>query len=446
MKQATELGERLEVMHETLRALSSEPDPAASVNGYIRAMRPIFGDLALVTVSTRGLQSGEYRITRFLHAYGVTQEGFSDVLLDEDNDAPVQRGGLFGELVRKSRPTIMREAFVARDAVLGDRLAPYHTIAALPIFDEGKVHNWVIHMSTQPDAMDDARIEFLFFQANLVGGIMNGKRLLQGLKRARAWIDGEIEVIAGIQRDLLPKATPRIPGIRFAAHSQSYDRAGGDLYDIYRITRDVAVPHKNARWGVIIADGKGHGPAATVMVAVMSALAHSYPGEPERPGALLEYLNHNLATSRLHEAFLTAFVGILEPVKGTLAYASAGHNMPLLRDRNGRVEALRNTGGIPLGVMDRADYEDHAITLEPGSALLLYTDGITEAMNPDEGLYGEERLAQVLAASNGDAGETMGRIVKDLRRHTGYEHGNDDQTLLLIHREIHREARREQRP
>jgi len=433
MANVSDVDKRLGRLHGMLRDISTEPDPDASINTFSRVMRALFGDMALVSVSLRGLEPGQYRIMRFLHEEGVAQEGFADFLLAGD-DAPVHAGGLIGEIITKASPTILREAYIDDDPVLGSQLAPYHTIVALPVFDEGAIRNWVLHMSTIPAAISETRVEQLFLNANLVGGIVNNKRLVRDLQQAQAWIDREIEEIAEIQRNLLPKATPRIPGIRFAALTKSYDRAGGDLYDIFRITRDASVPPEQARWGIVIADGKGHGPAATVMIAMLSALTHSYHREVESPGELLEYLNDNLSSTRVHEAFLTAFVGILEPATGRVAYSSAGHNMPLLRRKGGSVETLAMTGGVPLGVLNRTSYDDGEITLEPGDAILLYTDGITEAMAPNRSLYGEERLASVLAEREGKAGEIMTRIVDDLRVHTERHNGNDDQTLLLVQR------------
>lgn len=430
---ATDTAQRLETLHEMLRTLSIEPDPVASVNGFSRSMRSLFGDLALISVSSRGLPSGKYRVMRFLHERGVADEGFQDLLYAGDN-ARVHEGGFIGEVMKNPGPTVIREAYIPDDPVLGPQLAPYHTIAALPVFDDGAVRNWVIHMSTIPAALPDARIEFLFLQANLVGGVINNKRLVQDLQQAHAWIDREIEEIAEIQRNLLPKATPRIPGIRFAAVTKSFDRAGGDLYDIFRVSRDLALPPEKARWGIVIADGKGHGPAATVMVAMVSALTHSYHREIERPGELLDYLNDNLSSHRVHEAFLTAFVGILEPASGRLVYASAGHNMPLLRRPDGTVRALPRTGGVPLGVLNSVSYDEGEVMLEPDGALLLYTDGVTEAMGPNRALYGEERLEQVFARCTGTAGEMMTGIVEDIRRHTDRYRHADDQTLLLVRR------------
>ena len=434
MAQVTESGERLGQLHDMLRALSTEPDPVASINTFSRVMRSLFGDLALISVSLRDLKPGQYRIMRLLHEEGVAREGLADVLFAGD-DAAVHTGGIIGDFISRPDPTVLREAYIEDDPVLGAQLAPYHTIVALPVFDAGEVRNWVIHLSTVPSAIPDARVEQLFLNANLVGGIINNKRLMQEYEQAQRWIDHEIEEIAEIQRNLLPKATPRIPGIRFAALTKSYDRAGGDLYDIFRLTRDDSVPAEQARWGVIIADGKGHGPAATVMIAMMSALTHSYHREIEKPSELLEYLNDNLSSNRVHEAFLTVFFGILEPATGRLVFSSAGHNMPLVRHADGRVEALEKTGGVPLGVLNRTNFDDGEVILHPGESLLLYTDGITEAMAPDRTLYGEERLEDVLSEKDGAAGEIMARIVADLRLHTDQNGGHDDQTLLLIQRE-----------
>src|SRR5262249_22682213 len=144
--------------------------------------------------------------------------------------------------------------------------------------------------------------------------------------------------------------------------------AGGDYYDVF------ALP--GGRWGLLIADVSGHGTPAAVMMAVTHSIAHTYPGDPEEPAALLSFINHHLSTRYTadFETFVTAFYGIYDPPRRSLTYASAGHNPPRLkRCADGSVLALDGVGNLPLGVLDGLPYDQTTLALQPGDQIVFYT-------------------------------------------------------------------------
>ena len=315
------------------------------------------------------------------------------------------------------------------DPALGDQLAPYTQILAFPIFEEGEITSWLLNLHTEDEKASDREIENRFIQATLVGNVTDEKRVLKELRQARAWIESEIDEIAQIQKNLLPAAMPATDRIAWAPFYETYARAGGDYYDVFPLNgKDEAA----SRWGVLIADAAGHGPSAAVVIAMLSALRRSYPGTPERPGALLEYLNDHLKKSSIGYSFVTAHLAFIDADALTISYACAGHPPPLLRDPDARVTPLPTECSFPLGVEPSTAYEDADLQLSPGQTLLLYTDGITEARAPSGDLLGEDELLKTFSDTKGSADETLAQIVQRLRDHEAGLRPTDDLTMLVV--------------
>jgi phosphoserine phosphatase RsbU/P len=426
--------ERLKGILGMVRKLSEDPDPISSVNDYARTMRVYYGDQALMSVSQLGLEPGSYRIMRVLHQPGVALEGFTDTFYAGAN-APVHSGGFIGDLIASGEPYVNRDAHIDDDPVLGNSLAPYRMVVGVPLYFEGVNTNWVFFMNTDPDAYSDQQIEDRLMQANLMGGFTNSKRVTQELRKAHEWIEREVDEIANIQRGLLPRHMPEIEGLHIATVYETYDRAGGDYYDVFPIGAGTItdIPRHEGKWGILIADASGHGPSAAVVVAMLSALIHSFPDVPRGPGAMLAYLNHHLTMRQANPNFITAFLAILDPESGDLSYACAGHPMPLLRDDDGSVTTLTGTGGLPLGIRRGERYLDAQRRLVAGDRLLLYTDGITEALSPKGELLGETPLEQSFQAADGTVSAIMESIMKTIRHHEAGRRPMDDQTMVLVH-------------
>lgn len=423
---------RLNFMVATLRDLSRDLDPVRSINGYAAAMRILFMDRGMLSVSRRGVGPGEYRVMRVLHQEGVSGPGLADTLHAGDN-APIHTGGFLGEIMQRTEPFVTRTLNLPEDPVLGNQLAPYRMMAGCPVFDMGEATNWVFFLHTDPDGFSDRDVELWILQANLMSSVTNSKRMAKEVIDANKYIQQQMDEIASIQRRLLPSKVPAMPGLDAAAMYATYDRAGGDYYDFIpmrQLSQDAA---EDPRWIITVADASGHGPSAAVLVSMLSALMHSYPSAPERPCQMLGYLNQHLLKRSPHNAFVTALMLIYDPRDGTMAYASAGHPMPLLRRECGVVEELPRTGGVPLGIMPNISYRTARVRLEPGQSLLLYSDGITEARNAKREMFETTRLYEALSICGEKAQVTLDRIVDHLRAHEAGVRQQDDQTLMVLH-------------
>lgn len=260
--------------------------------------------------------------------------------------------------------------------------------------------------------------------------VLNIDQLRDELARARAGLDRELKKVGDIQRSFLPESLPDIPGFDIASYYQPCALAGGDYFDIVPLTRD--------RWGFVMADVAGHGVSATVIMAVMRALVHAHLPNTRYmpPSAYLEFINEQMTGAyTANGRFVTVWAGILDPATRRLTYASAGHNPPrLLRD--GAVTALDAVGGMPLGVDESAVYEEFTVSLQPEDLLVIYTDGITEAMKGGSGkreYFATRRLDEVLVESSGEhAVDCVRRVRAAVNAFTEASVPTDDQIMLVI--------------
>ena len=278
--------------------------------------------------------------------------------------------------------------------------------------------------------IDRAMIPMMHWQAGLFGRGTQNLVLRNQLSAALAALDAELQTVGKIQRSLLPLELPRIGGFELATSYETSARAGGDYYDFF--------PLRDGQCGMFIADVSGHGTPAAVVMAITHALAHAQPGTHQPPADLLRYLNQRLTCSYTRDGtFVTAFYAVLDPVARTLTYARAGHNPPRLV-RGDQVLPLDEINAIPLGILDEETYCQATVKLQAGDLLLLYTDGITEAMAPatsgaSRTMFGVERLDKLLLECRTcTAAECIARILSALAAFTANAPQSDDQTLIAI--------------
>lgn len=404
-----------------MKEMSLHTDPQEMVRNYGARMREFMPASRFVALSRRDLSLPKYRITR-----SSLWEKEIDPWKNRSK-LPVLEGGLLGELLDAGEPRIIDDLIVSPDDPAAEYFAGQHSLMAVPHFDQGQALNMVIMMREEPGAF--AREEFpeWFWLSSLFGRATHNLVLNQELKQTLEVVERELKIVADLQRTLLPKRLPKIPTLDLAASYQTSRWAGGDYYDIF------ALP--NGRWGLLIADVSGHGTPAAVMMAVTHSIAHTYPGDPQRPGAMLDFINHHLASRYTAdiEAFVTAFYGIYDPACRELTYASAGHNPPRVkRCEDGSVLSLDTVGNLPLGVDVEMRYDETTVGLRPGDQIVFYTDGITEATAPDDKtMFGLNRLDVVLENCHLDADGLIQAVLSAVEIFTEGGVAADDRTLLV---------------
>jgi sigma-B regulation protein RsbU (phosphoserine phosphatase) len=392
--------------------------------------------MSAVQLSTVALGLGEFRVTRMAMADGRDLVPLRSPW--EKRELPVRSGGVLSEVVTRGVSSIMHDLDLADDPVLGEAMGENRSLAAVHLVDPALPVNWLILMHPDPKRFRVEDLEELILRANLVGAISKGLWVSQQLEAANLRIAREIEQIARIQRTLLPAQLPEIPGLAIAAHYETFDRAGGDLYDFARMEGD---PNTSAddRWAILIADASGHGPAAATVCAIVHSILHAYPQEPSGPAELLGHVNQHLCAKQIESSFVTAFLAFYQPSTRELVYARAGHNPPLLisaagENGDGRhvTGSLDRAQGLPLGIDAEAPFTEARLTLAPGEMVLLYTDGVIEAKNRAGEFLGIEGVERALAACEGGAQAAVRCITQAVREHLGDGKPSDDQTILVL--------------
>lgn len=384
---------RIPALVTAMAELSRASDPIEALDRFVHAMRTIYGPRGYAAISTKGLPPGRYRLLRLLSDEGEEKvpprNPFGPL-----GEVPVLEGGFFGELVATPGPKLAHHLDLRGDAALGDALAAYHSMLAVPTFERGEVTSWTVLLLPGAEAYSDEDLEQAVLRINLTGTMIENVRLAKELREANAWIHGEVDAIAAIQKALLPESLPQIPGLDVATSFQTYERAGGDFYDFL-----PPKEHAGGRWGLFIADASGHGPSAAVVTAMLDAILHAFPGDYADPAAVLAHLNRHLHAKRVDLSFVTAFYAVYETAGRTLTYSRAGHPPPVLKPASGGdLRLLDGAGALPLGVLPGVPYRAATESLELGDTLLLYTDGITETMAPDGRMFGTEGVEAAMSA------------------------------------------------
>jgi serine phosphatase RsbU (regulator of sigma subunit) len=237
----------------------------------------------------------------------------------------------------------------------------------------------------------------------------------------------EVRLARQIQVALIPDSLPTVPGYEIYGGNQPSQGVSGDYYEV--------IERLGGRECVLfIADVSGKGIAASLLTAYIEALSSAPIEDGLPPEQVFARVSRRLYRRTPHERFATAFLAILEPATGTVRFANAGHNPALLVRRDGAVERLSSTG-IPLGLLPLAEYGCAEFALASGDTLVTYTDGITEAANPEKEEYGTERLEALCRECRGlDLDALTAALEEDLQAFVAGEPFADDRTLVILRR------------
>jgi phosphoserine phosphatase RsbU/P len=269
-------------------------------------------------------------------------------------------------------------------------------------------------------------VEFTPFWFAVSLGAMIFLLALELVDRVR--VRDELEIARELQSELLPRDLPLVPGYLFAHSYRTANEVGGDYYDVMPLPDDP-----QGRLALVVGDASGHGMAAGLVMAIANATLRTAIDLDPQPERVLAVLNRTLCRTGTRRTFMSAFYAVIEPGTGKMEYVCAGHPYPFLRRADGRIEEL-GCGGFPLGLRDAMTWVPHQTTLEPGDLLVLYTDGLPEAIDGQGGTaFGYERIRAALELG-GTPQEVHDRILQTFDRHVGDEPLHDDLTLEVIWR------------
>jgi serine phosphatase RsbU (regulator of sigma subunit) len=237
----------------------------------------------------------------------------------------------------------------------------------------------------------------------------------------------DIEIAREIQRWLVPRRAPEVPGVDIAFATRPAKTIGGDYYDAFRRATDGPLL-------ITVADVSGKSVPAAMLMATFQGSLRALAGGSGTLSELAVGLNRQVCANSQHGRFTTAFIAELDPATGDLRFLSAGHSPPILKRQDGRFERL-DSENIPLGIELKEIYKTGVTRLEAGDVLVIYTDGVTEARNDDEEQFGEARLLSLLQAVGQEGSAlTLSHIMHVLDDFVGGAAQHDDITCLIVRR------------
>ncbi len=239
----------------------------------------------------------------------------------------------------------------------------------------------------------------------------------------------ELEMAWRIQAGIMPEGAPSVRGWDISAQLEPARETSGDFFDF--------IPLANNKWALVIADVTDKGLGAAVFMAMCSTLIRNYAARyPTLPAIAMSSVNERILSDTRGSLFVTAFYGILEADIGRMRYVNAGHNPPFFLSslKSKPLDRLTRTG-IPLGISQDSTWQQKVIKFSPGDALVLYTDGITEARNQRGDYFGEQRLMNVLRASIGlPAQQIQQALLDEVMRFSAGAPRDDDIALIVLAR------------
>ena len=240
-------------------------------------------------------------------------------------------------------------------------------------------------------------------------------------------IQSELDIASKMQQSILPTVFPGSSSFQVFGNMEPAREVGGDFFDIMALDE--------GRIGIAIADVSGKGvPAALFMMSCRTLLKGAAIGALG-PGPVLREVNQLLQDDNEALMFVTVFYAIFDPASGELVYANGGHNSPLVVHADGRSSELPGTGGIALGLISGADYEEDRLRLAPGETIVLFTDGVTEAENREYELFDMERLRRIFdGAVPKNAEQANNAVFEAVRAFAGDTPQSDDITCITLYR------------
>lgn len=370
--------ERLQVLYQVADSLRGELDrddllrkimdilwtTVAPHRGIILLVDERDGSLEPVVVRTRSDSSEEISVSR-----GIVERAMSEQVAILVSDAPSDL------------------RFAANESIVAGRI---RSAICSPLVHKGEVLG-VLYI----DSQEPGSVYYTNDELELISGITNQAAMAitnarlhrQAIDRQR--LEKELEIARTIQTNLLPRSYPKIAGVSFAAMSQPARQVGGDYYDFLNL--------EDGRIAIVVADVSGKGvPAAILTATIRASLRLESAQAAMKPVSdIVSAINQWTCRDATNNMFVTMIYAIYDPANRRVTYTNAGHCFPLLFRANGEVLSFE-TGGCFLGIMELMDYECESVDIQEGDTLILYTDGVTDAHNPERQVFGGERLLEVI--------------------------------------------------
>ncbi|PKG31984.1 PP2C family protein-serine/threonine phosphatase [Methanoregula sp.] len=273
----------------------------------------------------------------------------------------------------------------------------------------------------------------VFIFSTIIQGLISERQMRlekEKLEAEMARKNAELQIAAEIQKNFLPEHIPRTEGFDIAAKSIPAKEVGGDFFDVIPLE---VMPLSSSRTGIMIADVSGKGVPAALFMALSRIVVRVTATWFNKPAEVISFANPIIAENSKTGMFVTLFYGVIDKETHTLTYVNAGHNPPLvLRKKTGEIEELELTG-MAVGAMGDAEYTQAEVPLAPGDVMVLYTDGITEAVNDREEMFDLPRLIEAIRNNSSlSSKEIADEIIRSVFSFSGTQPQFDDITLMVV--------------
>jgi sigma-B regulation protein RsbU (phosphoserine phosphatase) len=334
---------------------------------------------------------------------------------------------LRGWMLKYQQPLLINDlAKDPRFKMVVEKDQPIRSVLSAPLLFKGRMLGSLnVFNKSSRQGFTEADKRLLAIIATESAQVIENARLYEE-EQALSIIQKEMKLAYKIQTGLLPREAPDLAGYDIWGKSIPAEAVGGDYYDFVRMEDD--------RVGICLGDVSGKGMPAALLMANLHATLRGQILQGLSPQACLERSNEHLLPSMDPGRFVTLFYAALDGRTGEVCYANAGHNYPFLFGASKEVTRL-GVGGVALGCLRDTSYTEGHVTLAPEDILLLYSDGITEAVDKDENLFGEERLVEVVRENrDATAEQLIEKIVEAVRLHSGESAQADDMTAVVVRR------------
>ena len=369
-----------------------------------------------------------------------------------DLTGTVLEGGLAGWVMRNRQIGLITDTEKDdRWLNLADQPYAARSVMAVPIIRDNELLGILTLQHSKPGIFHQGTVDVMEVTAGQLGLALESAKLYSKLDQYSRALDAELEKGKQIQKEFLPHELPRPTGWDIAACFHAARQVSGDFYDAFMLP--------NGCLAVVIGDVCDKGIGSALFMALIRSLIRVFTGkislsglsittgdgrpapevDAERGMALgaITLTNEYIAQEHGDQGmFATLCLVIINPTTGGLAYVNAGH-LPLLIINKSGVKALLNTTGLPVGITPECHYRNAVAQMESGEVLLGYTDGVTEALSPDEALYTKQRLFAFLEKPFSSALELIEGVKMDLLSHVRNAPQSDDITMIAVHRQQH---------
>lgn len=342
--------------------------------------------------------------------------------IDDLLDLRLKMGeGIIGHVAVTGEPVISPD--VRKDSRYVNARAETRSEMVAPITSNNEVIGVFDLESDQLNAYTEDDLQVLLLLASQVAIIIEKVMLHEQLVEKKR-LEGQLEVAREVQLELLPASDPQLEGFDICAYNFSTEEVSGDYYDWVSIYEDQI--------GIVIADVSGKGVPAALLMAFLRASLRAAIHIGYAPHISMAKVNYLLWESIERNQFVTAFYAVLDASNKTLAYTNAGHNPPLLMDADGTARFIMR-GGLPLGMFRATRYYEYYLPIETGQTLVLYTDGVTEAVNSAGEEYGRDRLERIVREGRSLSSRALiDMIYEDILRWTDGRGSHDDMTFFIV--------------